>query len=182
MWVSREAQGTHGDYTSPMPAAPAAPLRSLPATIPWLLLSGLALLAIAGIVAVAEHLHHRHELRTTGTVTEVTQTLAPDGSIAYATHIRFLTASGALTTIALKPTTSQEFKPGDTPAILYPPHNPQAAELGSNLSVYPIAIAIGGVGIALFDAGIAYWLFLRRGGVDRIKRDTKNLRESVRRT
>ena len=165
-----------------MPAPTAPPIRSLPTAIPWLLLSGLALLAIAGIAATTEHLHHRHELRTAGTVTDVAQTLNPTGDIAYVTHIRFLTATGAITTIALTPTASQEFKPGDTPTILYPPSNPQAAELGNNLRVYPIAITIAGLGIALFDAGIAYWLFLRRGGIARIQRDTKNLRESVRRT
>jgi hypothetical protein len=122
---------------------------------PWL---GGVFFALAAGFAVHSWLYLQSGLHAQATVTETVASQAPDGTVTYATHLRFRLPSGevvsfvdpVLSTSADDPS----FVPGRVVPVLYPANKPTAAVIVTVWRVYFVAIVLGILGVVFLDLGI----------------------------
>jgi hypothetical protein len=122
---------------------------------PWL---GGVLLALSAGFAAHSWLHLRSGLRAQATVTESVALQAPDGTVTYASHLRFRLPTGEIVTFVdpVLSTSADDprFVPGTVVPVLYPANKPTAAIIVTVWRVYFVAIVLGILGVVFLDLGI----------------------------
>jgi hypothetical protein len=122
---------------------------------PW---AGGLCLALAAGFGLHSWLSVRDLMHAQATVIENAATQAADGTVTYATHLRFRLPTGQIVTFTDSVHSSQDddpsFPAGTTVAIAYPAANPQAATIATVWRVYSLAIVFAVFGIIFVDLGI----------------------------
>jgi hypothetical protein len=133
------------------------------ALFPW---AGGLCLALAAGFGLHSWLSVRSAVHAQATVIENLPRQAADGTVTYATHLRFRLPTGQIVTFTDPIQTSQNddpsFPAGAIVPIVYPATNPQAATIATVWRVYFAAIVLGILGVVFVDLGIILRRLYRR--------------------
>jgi hypothetical protein len=125
------------------------------AVFPW---AGGLCLALAAGFGLHSWLAVRELIHAQATVIENVATQAADGTVTYATHLRFRLPAGQIVTFTDPIQSSQyddpSFAAGSTVPIVYLATNPRAASIATVWRIYSTAILFGIFGVAFVDLGI----------------------------
>jgi hypothetical protein len=140
----------------------AAFLRHAPraaAILPWL---GGALMVLAAAFALHDWSFVRTQRRATATVTEDVAVIVPGVGVLYYPRLRFGAASGLVQVLGQPGTSEIEFPAGTVLPVLYRAGHPEGAIIGTVWRMYPTAIVLAVLGVALFDVGFVLRVVVRR--------------------
>jgi hypothetical protein len=135
-----------------------APIASTPspaATLARLLpVVGLALLLLAGVLALRDWRYLNAHIRATATVEENVVSIAPKGGLLYTPRLCFRLENGSLMHVLGKPSADEPEDPtGTVLPVMYPAGDPAHATIATVWKVYSVAIVLGVLGVAIFDFG-----------------------------
>ncbi len=136
--------------------------RAAPVLAGVLPMVGIALLLVAGGLAVHSWNFARTRVRAIATITENVSEFAKEGGVVYTPRFRFRLPSGELVTVqAASGEEEVEFPAGETVPVLYRAGDPQGAMIATTWRAYEGAIVFGVLGVVLFDLGWALRVMLR---------------------
>lgn len=133
---------------------PIARVRAPKAAPAILLILGLALVVLTVIVERHQERVFAGALHATGTVVAMLPKHGTGGSVTYAPVVRYRTSNG--TTVDFTSAVSSNppsYKAGDVVPIVYPPLNPQQAEVDSWSSRWLLPVLCGGLAIGFIVLG-----------------------------
>jgi hypothetical protein len=132
--------------------------------------SGVVLLLLSAGFGLHAWLAIRPLSRATATVSENISSFAPGGGVIYRPRLRFRTSTGELVQV-VSPGGSEDidFPAGTNLPVLYPANAPEQAYIATTPRVYPAALTLGILGVAVLDLGLVVLFLSRKHAKMRLK-------------